>query len=81
MVIAAKRLGWEHLDVEVVFPSEYLTEAATTPAEPCNDLSQYSSDMFPERTEKQKKASAKLRSLIRGLEKKISNFSRRSTPQ
>ena len=70
MVIAAKKLGWKHLDAEIVFPIEYLTEACTTPVEQCRDPTQYSVGMFPDRTESQKIVSAKLNYLIRGQEHK-----------
>ncbi|MCX6653639.1 MAG: ParB/RepB/Spo0J family partition protein [Candidatus Bathyarchaeota archaeon] len=68
MVVAARNLGVDTLDAEVVFETAWFSKEATTPAELCS-IARYSDvDIFPPRSDAQKARSRRLRELLVGME-------------
>ena len=68
-VVVAQRLGWDKLEAEIVFPVEWLKDD-TAPVTVCDDLGSYKNNIFPSRTDAQRRASAKLSQLLKGQEEK-----------
>jgi ParB/RepB/Spo0J family partition protein len=70
MVVAARNLGVDTLDAEVVFETAWLSKEATLPAESCS-MAQYSDEgIFHPRSDAQKASSRRLRELLVGREEK-----------